>query len=72
MWHVCVHACVHVYVQLLQLLRSEALIGHRLQGVLGEAVVDELPLPRRAVLEGARLEDGLRQLAAIAQDAQLP
>eukprot|EP00964_Phaeocystis_antarctica_P053156 scaffold31172_cov61-Phaeocystis_antarctica.AAC.2 len=55
-----------------QLLWSEALIGHRLQGVLGEAVVDELPLPRRAVLEGTRLEDGLRQLAAIAQDAQLP
>ena len=67
---VCVH--VHVYVRLLQLLWSEALIGHRLQGVLGEAVVDKLPLPRRAVLEGPRLEDGLRQLAAVAQDAQLP
>ena len=56
----------------LQLLGPEALLGVGRRGVQGEAVVDELPLPRGAVPERARLVDGLRQLAPIALDAQLP
>ena len=75
--HVHVHVCRRMCMcagawRLLQLLRPEALLGVGLRGVRGEAVVDELPLPRGAVPERAGLVDGLRQLAPIALDAQLP
>ena len=67
----CMCMCAGAW-RLLQLLRPEALLGVGLRGVLREAVVDELPLPRGAVPERAGLVDGLRQLAPIALDAQLP
>ena len=67
----CMCMCAGAW-RLLQLLRPEALLGVGRREVRGEAVVDELPLPRGAVPERAGLVDGLRQLAPIALDAQLP